>query len=47
MADHPHHEHGTMDITEQEKTFVGFIRVSVWVCVLSIGALIFMAVFNS
>lgn len=47
MGDHPHHEHGSMDITEQEKTFEGFIRVSIWVTVISIGALIFMAVFNS
>lgn len=41
------HEHGKMDIAEQEKTFMGFIRVSVWVTVLSIGALIFLAIFNS
>lgn len=47
MADHPHHEHGSMDITEHEKTFEGFIRVSIWVCVISIGALLFLAVFNS
>jgi len=41
------YEHGKMDVTEQEKTFEGFIKVSIWVCCLSIGALIFMAVFNS
>jgi len=41
------HEHGKMDITEQEKTFLGFIRVSVWVVILSLSALIFMAIFNS
>ena len=41
------HEHGSMDVTEQEKTFAGFIKVSAWVVYLSIGALIFMAIFNS
>ncbi len=44
MADH---EHGKMDITEQEKTFEGFIRVSIWVSCISIGALIFLALVNS
>lgn len=41
------HKHGEMDITAQEKTFEGFIKVSIWVCALSIGALIFMALVNS
>lgn len=41
------HEHGTMDTSAQEATFVGFVKVSIWVGAISIGALIFMAVFNS
>ena len=41
------HEHGKMDISEQEKTFAGFIRWSVWVGVVSIGVLIFLALANS
>lgn len=41
------HEPGSMDITEQEKTFEGFIRWSIRICVVSIGALIFLAIFNS
>lgn len=41
------HEHGSMDVTEQEKTFEGFIKVSIWVAGISIGALIFLALFNS
>lgn len=41
------HKHGSMDVSAQEKTFEGFIRVSVWVAGLSIAAVIFMAVFNS
>lgn len=44
MADH---EHGKMDVTEQEKTFAGFISVSIWVVAISIGVLIFLAIFNS
>jgi hypothetical protein len=41
------HKHGSMDITEQEKTFDGFIRWSVRVAAVSIGILIFLAIFNS
>ena len=44
MADY---KHGEMDITEQKKTFEGFIRVSIWVVVISIAILLFLAVFNS
>lgn len=41
------HEHGSMDITEHEKTFHGFIKASTWVAGISIGVLIFLAIFNS
>lgn len=41
------HKHGTMDTSAQEKTFAGFIKVSIWVAGISIAALIFLAVFNS
>ncbi|GGE40946.1 hypothetical protein GCM10011360_30590 [Primorskyibacter flagellatus] len=44
MADH---KHGEMDTTVQEKTFEGFIKASTWIAGISIGALIFMALFNS
>lgn len=44
MADY---KHGSMDITEQQKTFRGFLKGIVWLVSLSIAALIFMAVFNS
>ena len=37
------HEHGTMDVTEQEKTFEGFIRWSAYTIVLCFLILIFMA----
>ncbi|MXU66807.1 aa3-type cytochrome c oxidase subunit IV [Oceanomicrobium pacificus] len=38
---------GEMDITEQEKTFVGFIKVGIWTGAAAIGVLIFLALFNS
>ena len=41
------HKHGTMDMRAQEKTFEGFIRMSIWVVCVSIGILIFMALANS
>ena len=49
MADHHHseHVHGSMDIRGHEKTFAGFVRMSVWVVVLSFAALIFMALTNA
>lgn len=49
MADHHHAEHaqGTMDIRAQEKTFAGFIRLSIWVACVAIGVLIFMGLVNS
>lgn len=41
------HKHGSMDTKEQEKTFAGFIRMVTWGIVISIGALIFMALANA
>lgn len=42
MAEH-HHEHGSMDVTEQEKTFAGFMRWSAYTLVLIFLILGFMA----
>lgn len=49
MANQQHADHarGTMDIRAQEKTFAGFIRVSVWVVGIAIGVLIFLGLANS
>ena len=49
MADQHHsdHVHGSMNIRAQEKTFAGFVRMSVWVTCITIGILIFMALVNS
>jgi hypothetical protein len=44
MADH---KHGSTDTSVQEKTFEGFITWSVRVAAVSIGILVFLAVFNS
>jgi len=41
------HKHGEMDVKEQEKTFEGFIRYTIWGIVVSIGILLFLAIFNS
>lgn len=41
------HEHGKMDISEQEKTFAGFVRLTVWGAAISIGVLIFIALVNA
>ncbi|MEM6934393.1 MAG: aa3-type cytochrome c oxidase subunit IV [Pseudomonadota bacterium] len=37
------HEHGSMDTTEQVKTFNGFIKISTWVIVISVLILVFLA----
>lgn len=41
------HKHGSMDIREQEKTFAGFIKLSIWTAGISIGVLIFLALVNA
>ena len=49
MADNHHseHAHGSMNIRAQEKTFHGFIRLSIWVACIAIGVLIFMGLVTS
>jgi hypothetical protein len=44
MADY---KHGEMNTDVQEKTFAGFIKLVTWGAGISIGILIFMAIFNS
>ena len=41
------HKHGEMDVTEQERTFNGFLRFAVWTAVICIGLLIFVALLNA
>ena len=47
MAEHQHHEPGSMDITEQQKTFDGFLRVCAIVIVVSILTLLVLALFRT
>ncbi len=39
------HEHGKMDISEHEKTFVGFLNWSKWVVIGVFAFLIYLAIF--
>lgn len=41
------HKHGEMNTETQEKTFEGFVRFTIWGIVVSIGILLFLAIFNS
>ncbi len=41
------HVPGTMDISVQEKTFAGFLRMSTWVAGISIAVLVFLALANT
>lgn len=44
---HAHHEAGTMDITQQEKTFAGFIRFSIKSIAVIACVLVFLAIFRT
>lgn len=41
------HKQGSMDIRVQEKTFATFMRFSMWGAGISVGVLVFLAIFNS
>ena len=41
------HEHGKMDISEQEKTYSGFIRITVWTVAVIVVILVFLALINA
>jgi hypothetical protein len=41
------HSHGTMDITEQKRTFEGFIKFWIYLFAAVFAVLIFLAIFNS
>ena len=40
------HKHGEMDITVQEKTFDGFVKLAARLAILAIVVLIFVALVN-
>lgn len=39
------HKHGSMDISDQEKTFDGFMRWTINIGIFCIGVVIFLALF--
>ncbi len=41
------YKHGTMNVSNQEKTYAGFIKGGIWLGGVSIGILVFLAIFNS
>ncbi|TFL19820.1 aa3-type cytochrome c oxidase subunit IV [Jannaschia formosa] len=45
MADE--HKHGSMDTSQQEKTFAGFITMTKWAVIVIIAILIFLAIFRT
>ncbi|MTH62865.1 aa3-type cytochrome c oxidase subunit IV [Paracoccus shanxieyensis] len=50
MASHhevTEHKHGEMDITDHQKTFAGFVKVSTYTAIAAIVVLIFMALTNA
>ena len=47
MADEPEHRHGSMDTTEHEKTFAGFVTVTKYVVIVIIAILVFLAIFRT
>ncbi len=40
------HEHGSMNIEVQEKTFASFVKIVAWGAVLSLAFLVFLAIVN-
>ncbi len=41
------HKPGSMDIREQEKTFAGFVRFTIWAVTGILAVLIFLALANA
>ena len=39
------HKHGSMDITDQTRTFDGFVKATTWSVIVILALLILMAVF--
>ncbi|MEM1003777.1 MAG: aa3-type cytochrome c oxidase subunit IV [Pseudomonadota bacterium] len=41
------HKHGDMDITDQAKTFDGFVKATIWIGAVLAFVALFLAVFAS
>ncbi len=39
------HKHGEMDVTENEKTFAGFMRFTTWTVIVILVIIVGMAIF--
>lgn len=46
MGNAHEHEHGTMDISVQERTFNGFLTAMKWGIGACLAVLVFLAIFN-
>lgn len=42
-----HHQHGSMDITHQQKTFAGFLKGIAWAAGVTLAVLVFLALVNA
>ena len=42
-----HHQHGSMDVADHQRTFNGFVRFMMWNAIAVIAVLIFMALANA
>jgi len=41
------YKHGSMDVSNQQKTFAGFLKGGIWLGGIATGILVFLAIFNS
>ncbi len=41
------HKHGEMNTDEQKRVYLGFLSGAKWLTGVSIGVLVFLAIFNS
>lgn len=46
MADMSEYTHGQMNITQNQKTFAGFVRFATWFAVVAFTILILLALIN-
>jgi hypothetical protein len=47
MADDQKHDHGKMNISEQERTFNGFVTFTKWAAIIIVAILVFLALFRA
>ena len=41
------HKHGSMDVTDQEKTFAGFVTFTKWTVIAIVAILVLLALFRT